>query len=63
VIQEDGYVYLNPKDVFERKYGPEEVDPTNVVEHPVISQETQITDVPAKTEEVKTEPKPTKKAK
>jgi hypothetical protein len=22
VIQEDGYVYLNPKDVFERKYGP-----------------------------------------
>lgn len=20
VIQEDGYVYLNPKDVFERKY-------------------------------------------
>ncbi len=24
VIQEDGYVYLNPKDVFERKYGPVE---------------------------------------
>lgn len=22
VIQEDGYVYLNPKDVFERKYSP-----------------------------------------
>ncbi len=22
VIQEDGYVYLNPKDVFERKYRP-----------------------------------------
>lgn len=22
VIQEDGYTYLNPKDVFERKYGP-----------------------------------------
>lgn len=23
VTQEDGYVYLNPKDVFERKYTPE----------------------------------------
>lgn len=22
VIQSDGYVYLNPKDVFERKYSP-----------------------------------------
>lgn len=22
VIQEDGYIYLNPKDVFERKYSP-----------------------------------------
>ena len=22
VIQSDGYVYLNPKDVFERKYRP-----------------------------------------
>ena len=22
VMQEDGYVYLNPKDVFERKYSP-----------------------------------------
>src|SRR5437762_2637689 len=22
VIQEDGYVYVNPKDVFERKYSP-----------------------------------------
>jgi len=22
VIQEDGYIYLNPKDVFERKYRP-----------------------------------------
>ena len=25
IIQSDGYVYLNPKEVFERKYGP--VDP------------------------------------
>lgn len=25
VIQSDGYVYLNPKDVFERKYRPMEV--------------------------------------
>lgn len=24
VTQEDGYVYLNPKDVFERKYAPSE---------------------------------------
>ena len=24
VIQEDGYVYLNPKEVFERKYSPVE---------------------------------------
>ena len=24
VIQSDGYVYLNPKDVFERKYSPVE---------------------------------------
>lgn len=24
VTQADGYVYLNPKDVFERKYGPVE---------------------------------------
>jgi hypothetical protein len=23
VIQSDGYTYLNPKDVFERKYSPE----------------------------------------
>jgi hypothetical protein len=23
VIQADGYIYLNPKDVFERKYSPE----------------------------------------
>jgi hypothetical protein len=22
VIQSDGYIYLNPKDVFERKYSP-----------------------------------------
>jgi len=22
VVQDDGYVYLNPKDVFERKYSP-----------------------------------------
>lgn len=22
VIQEDGYIYLNPKEVFERKYSP-----------------------------------------
>ena len=25
VIQEDGYIYLNPKEVFERKYSPVEV--------------------------------------
>jgi hypothetical protein len=25
VIQEDGYIYLNPKDVFERKYQPKDV--------------------------------------
>lgn len=25
VIQADGYVYLNPKDVFERKYHPDEM--------------------------------------
>ena len=25
VWQEDGYVYLNPKEVFERKYSPREV--------------------------------------
>ena len=24
VVQEDGYVYVNPKSVFERKYGPVE---------------------------------------
>jgi hypothetical protein len=24
VVQSDGYVYLNPKDVFERKYSPKE---------------------------------------
>lgn len=24
VIQSDGYIYLNPKDVFERKYRPQE---------------------------------------
>jgi hypothetical protein len=24
VIQSDGYIYLNPKDVFERKYRPRE---------------------------------------
>lgn len=23
VIQEDGYLYINPKDVFERKYSPQ----------------------------------------
>lgn len=28
VIQEDGYVYLNPKDVFERKYRPKTNDET-----------------------------------
>lgn len=22
VVQQDGYIYLNPKDVFERKYSP-----------------------------------------
>lgn len=26
VIQADGYIYLNPKDVFERKYGPPELN-------------------------------------
>ena len=26
VVQEDGYTYLNPKDVFERKYGPVEMN-------------------------------------
>lgn len=25
VIQSDGYIYLNPKDVFERKYSPEKL--------------------------------------
>lgn len=25
VIQSDGYIYLNPKDVFERKYSPYEL--------------------------------------
>ena len=27
VVQEDGYAYLNPKDVFERKYSPLLVEP------------------------------------
>lgn len=40
VIQEDGYVYLNPKAVFERKYGPKELDPKNAQEFPAIAQET-----------------------
>jgi hypothetical protein len=26
VIQSDGYIYLNPKDVFERKYRPAELN-------------------------------------
>lgn len=26
VTQSDGYIYLNPKDVFERKYSPVEMD-------------------------------------
>ena len=26
VIQSDGYIYLNPKDVFERKYRPDDLN-------------------------------------
>ncbi len=29
VVQEDGYAYLNPKDVFERKYSPLLAEPTS----------------------------------
>lgn len=29
VMQEDGYVYLNPKEVFERKYSPVEEERPN----------------------------------
>jgi hypothetical protein len=31
VIQEDGYQYLNPKDVFERKYSKVEENSTNEI--------------------------------
>jgi hypothetical protein len=32
VIQSDGYIYLNPKEVFERKYRRYELDATNIPE-------------------------------
>lgn len=39
VIQADGYAYLNPKDVFERKYaiGPDRIEPV-VADDPTVAQ-------------------------